>query len=190
MKPLEVWKSSVVLESIERNKSNASSPSPSSFHILQTILRERGVFSLWSGLSPRMVEGIFSGSVLLAAKEGLHALLSEYASPMLSKSIGLDIPPSFVGFLSGAGGGAAQALVMGPTSLIVTACVAASNSESEEVSALQVAQRIIKEKGIFGLYRGAPAVAVRQATNWASRQGFTEFVRPRIRKSLPIVLFT
>lgn len=136
-----------------------------------------------------MVEGIFSGSVLLAAKEGLHTLLSEYASPMLSKSIGLDIPPSFVGFLSGAGGGAAQALVMGPTSLIVTACVAASNSESEEVSAFQVAQRIIKEKGVFGLYRGAPAVAMRQATNWASRQGFTEFVRPRIRKSLLIVLF-
>lgn len=177
-----------MLESIERNKSNASSPSPSSFHILQTILRERGVLSLWSGLSPRMVEGIFSGSVLLAAKEGLHTLLSEYASPMLSKSIGLHIPPSFVGFLSGAGGGAAQALVMGPTSLIVTACVAAaSNSESEEVSAFQVAQRIIKEKGVFGLYRGAPAVAMRQATNWASRQGFTEFVRPRIRKSLLIV---
>lgn len=179
--PLEVWKSSVVLESIERrsiSKAQSSHP-PSSFDIFQTIIRERGVLSLWSGLTPRMAEGLFSGSVLLAAKEGIHTLLSDYASPMLSKNVGLSLPPSFVGFLSGAGGGAAQALVMGPTSLIVTACVAASNSE-EDVSALEVVQRIIKERGVLGLYRGAPAVAMRQATNWASRQGFTEFVRPRI----------
>lgn len=126
-----------------------------------------------------MAEGLFSGSVLLAAKESIHTVLSEYASPMLSKNVGLSLPPSFVGFLAGAGGGAAQALVMGPTSLIVTACVAASN-ENEDVSALEVVQRIIKEKGVLGLYRGSPAVAMRQATNWASRQGFTEFARPRI----------
>ena len=119
-----------------------------------------------------MAEGLFSGSVLLAAKEGIHTLLS--------KNIGFSIPPSIVGFLSGAGGGAAQALVMGPTSLLVTACVAASNSDDGDVSTLEVVQRIIKENGILSLYRGAPAVAARQATNWASRQGFTEFVRPRI----------
>jgi len=180
--PLEVWKSSVVLESIERRNSAKASSShpPSSFDILQAIVRERGFLSLWSGLTPRMAEGLFSGSVLLAAKEGIHTLLSDYASPMLAKNVGLSLPPSFVGFLSGAGGGAAQALVMGPTSLIVTACVAASNSDNEDVSALEVVQRIIKERGVLGLYRGAPAVAMRQATNWASRQGFTEFVRPRI----------
>jgi hypothetical protein len=127
-----------------------------------------------------MAEGLFSGSVLLASKESIHTFLSEYASPMLSKNVGLGLPPSFVGFLSGAGGGAAQALVMGPTSLVVTAVVAASNRENGDVSALEVVQRIIKDKGVVGLYRGAPAVAMRQATNWASRQGFTEFVRPRI----------
>ena len=180
--PLEVWKSSVVLESIERrsNTKASSSRPPSSFDILQSIVRERGLLSLWSGLTPRMAEGLFSGSVLLEAKEQIHTLLSDYASPMLSKNVGLNLPPSIIGFLSGAGGGAAQALVMGPTSLIVTACVAASNSGDEDVSALKVVQRIIKERGVIGLYRGAPAVAARQATNWASRQGFTEFVRPRI----------
>eukprot|EP00578_Thalassiosira_sp_NH16_P005181 CAMPEP_0181135902 /NCGR_PEP_ID=MMETSP1071-20121207/32902_1 /TAXON_ID=35127 /ORGANISM="Thalassiosira sp., Strain NH16" /LENGTH=165 /DNA_ID=CAMNT_0023222585 /DNA_START=354 /DNA_END=851 /DNA_ORIENTATION=+ len=128
-----------------------------------------------------MAEGLFSGGVLLAAKEGLHTILSNYASPMLTKSIGVAIPPSVIGFVSGAGGGCAQSLVMGPTSLIVTACVAASKEEGgESVSAFQVAQKVIHERGIRGLYRGAPAVAVRQATNWASRQGFTEFIRPRI----------
>lgn len=180
--PLEVWKSSVVLDSIERRSNTKASSSlpPSSYDILQAIVRERGFLSLWSGLTPRMVEGLFSGAVLLAAKEGLHSLLSDYASPMLSKNAGLNLPPSFIGFISGAGGGAAQALVMGPTSLIVTACVAASNSGDGDVSALEVVQRIIKERGVSGLYRGAPAVAMRQASNWASRQGFTEFVRPRI----------
>lgn len=96
----------------------------------------------------------------------------------------------------------AQALVMGPTSLVVTACVAASknnnpngNFEShknndtsnskdgkypQSTSAWEVAKTVVKERGILGLYRGAPAVAMRQATNWASRQGFTEWVRPRI----------
>lgn len=74
----------------------------------------------------------------------------------------------------------AQALVMGPTSLVVTACVAASKNSDEPVSAWEVAQTVVKERGIRGLYRGAPAVAMRQATNWASRQGFTEWVRPRI----------
>ncbi|KAL7541334.1 hypothetical protein ACHAXR_010823 [Thalassiosira sp. AJA248-18] len=128
-----------------------------------------------------MVEGIFSGGVLLAAKEGLHTILANYASPMLTKSIGVTIPPSFIGFVSGAGGGCAQSLVMGPTSLVVTACVLASKeNDGELISPFRVAQKVIQERGIRGLYRGSPAVAARQASNWASRQGFTEFVRPRI----------
>lgn len=177
--PLEVWKSSVVLEHIHSRETE--DPPPSSLSILKTIINERGVLTLWSGLSPRMVEGLFSGGVLLAAKEGLHTLLCNYASPMLTKSVGVSIPPSVIGFLSGAGGGCAQSLIMGPTSLIVTACVAASReNEGESVSAFRVAQKLLHERGIRGLYRGSSAVAVRQATNWASRQGFTEFVRPRI----------
>lgn len=158
--PLEVWKSSVVLENIHSRDTNEVPPS--SLAILQNIVRERGVAALWSGLSPRMVEGLFSGGVLLAAKEGLHTLLQDYASPMLSRKVGLAIPPSVIGFVSGAGGGMAQALVMGPTSLVVTACVAASkDNNGEPVSALQVAKQVLDERGIRGLYRGAPAVAWR-----------------------------
>lgn len=169
---------SVVLEQIHSRGSE--SPPPSSFSILKTIVRERGVPTLWSGLSPRMAEGLFSGGVLLAAKEGLRNVLSNYASPMLSRSVGVALPPSLIGFASGAGGGIAQSLVMGPTSLVVTACVAAAN-EGAPVSAFGAARRVVRERGVRGLYRGAPAVAARQATNWASRQGFTELVRPRIR---------
>merc|ERR1712096_6047 len=36
------------------------------------------------------------------------------------------------------------------------------------------------EKGIKGFYPGGVALAFRQASNWASRQGFTEFFRTRV----------
>lgn len=171
--PLEVWKSSVVLENIQ-------SPSPrSSITVLRSILQDQGIPSLWSGLTPRMIEGIFSGGVLLSSKQLIHTLLTDYISPIVLKRAGFTIPPSAIGFASGAGGGMAQALVMGPTSLFVTACVSARRN-GESKSAFRVAQDAVREGGILGLYRGAPAVAWRQATNWASRQGFTEWIRPRI----------
>ncbi|KAL3801250.1 hypothetical protein HJC23_012650 [Cyclotella cryptica] len=182
--PLEVWKSSVVLENIRHNNNHRESThtSPkSSIAILRSLLRDQGLSTLWSGLTPRMIEGLFSGGVLLASKELIHVVLSDYVSPMVLNRVGMSLPPSTIGFLSGAGGGMAQALVMGPTSLVVTACVVASQKEDgEALSALRVAQGVVRERGIRGLYAGAPAVAVRQATNWASRQGFTEWVRPRI----------
>ena len=126
-----------------------------------------------------MVEGIFSGGVLLSSKELIHTALSDYISPLVLRRTGFNIPPSAIGFASGAGGGMAQALVMGPTSLIVTACVSAQR-DGESKSAFQVVRDVVKERGILGLYRGSSAVAFRQATNWASRQGFTEWIRPMI----------
>ena len=38
--------------------------------------------------------------------------------------------------------------------------------------------------GIAGFYPGGIAIAFRQATNWASRQGFTEIVRDRAKIAL------
>jgi len=51
--PLEVWKSSVVLDHIQNNKNNEGN----SFETLRSIVRTQGVLSLWGGLGPRMVEG-------------------------------------------------------------------------------------------------------------------------------------
>ena len=126
-----------------------------------------------------MIEGIFSGGVLLSSKELIRSFLSDFVSPLVLKRVGVAIPNSAIGFVSGAGGGMAQALVMGPTSLIVTACVS-TQQDGNPKSAFRVAQNIVRERGMQGLYRGAPAVAYRQATNWASRQGFTEWVRPHV----------
>ena len=154
---MEVWKSSVVLQNISCREEGEEPPP--TFSVLKQIINEQGVKSLWRGLSPRMVEGLLSGGVLLAAKESIHTILDNVAAPMLSKSIGVNIPPSVIGFCVGASGGAAQSLVMGPTSLLVTACIQKSE---ENISASKVFKQVIEEKGIRGLYRGTPAVAMRQ----------------------------
>lgn len=159
---------------------NEKSHPKSAITILECIIRDHGFLSLWRGLTPRMIEGIFSGGVLLSSKELIHSFLSDFVSPLVLQRVGVTIPNSAIGFVSGAGGGMAQALVMGPTSLIVTACVSANQQDGTSKSAFRVAQSIVRERGMLGLYRGAPAVAYRQATNWASRQGFTEWVRPHI----------
>ena len=165
--PMEVWKSSVVLDRIRSQK--ARRPTKNSFQVLQDILDERGIQGMWTGCSARMVEGFFSGAVLLAGKETLRRSLM--ASPFMCKALS----PAVIGFIAGAGGGATQALVMAPTSFLVTATTAKGDH-----SVLEAAKEVWDSEGIRGIYRGSSAVAARQATNWASRQGFTELIRPRI----------
>lgn len=63
--------------------------------------------------------------------------------------------------------------------MMPTACIKQSK-ENGNVSALKIAKQVIEEQGVSGLYRGSSAVAMRQATNWCSRQGITEFVRARV----------
>lgn len=38
-----------------------------------------------------------------------------------------------------------------------------------------------RRNGVSGFYRGGSAIAFRQATNWASRQGITEYIRGTAR---------
>ena len=118
--PFEVWKSSVALENIRA--SNADEKPASDLAVLSRIIHERGVQVLWSGCSARMVEGFFSGAVLLAAKEAFRKTLT--ATPVVTKIC----PPSVIGLIAGAGGGATQAIVMAPCSLLVTAAAANGGS--------------------------------------------------------------
>lgn len=133
---------------------------------------------MWSGCSARLVEGAVSGAVLMVAKEAiLHVLVG---NPIC----GFSLPPVAVACLAGAGGGAAQALVMGPCSLLVVACTA-ERAAGGEGSVAAVAQRVWAQGGLPGMYCGSGAVAARQATNWASRQGLTELLRPVCLAKLP-----
>lgn len=44
-------------------------------------------------------------------------------------------------------------------------------------STIAIIKRVVAEKGIGGMYSGGGAMCMRQATNWASRSGFTEIAR-------------
>lgn len=67
---------------------------------------------------------------------------------------------------------------MGPCTFLVTSAVTSTG-----VSTSQRIKMVWAEKGLKGFYPGGTAIAFRQATNWASRQGFTEGIRHQMQMS-------
>lgn len=51
----------------------------------------------------------------------------------------------------------------------------------KSTNAAVLARETYAKSGLRGFYPGGTAIAFRQASNWASRQGLTEFVRIRMR---------
>jgi phage shock protein PspC (stress-responsive transcriptional regulator) len=81
-------------------------------------------------------------------------------------------------------GGVAQSIVMTPASMIFTSLNMNKNEPGfEKDNAITVTRRIVKEKGILGMYAGISPMALRQATNWASRSCFTEIARTTLKMS-------
>jgi Mitochondrial carrier protein len=75
-------------------------------------------------------------------------------------------------------GGVAQSIVMTPAGMIFTSLnVNRGKKGYENDNAVTVTKRILKEKGIIGMYYGVTPMALRQASNWATRAGLTEVVR-------------
>eukprot|EP01065_Artemidia_motanka_P035584 TRINITY_DN43496_c0_g1_i1.p1 TRINITY_DN43496_c0_g1~~TRINITY_DN43496_c0_g1_i1.p1 ORF type:complete len:304 (+),score=80.57 TRINITY_DN43496_c0_g1_i1:67-912(+) len=154
--PFEVWKTHM---GRFRNQKT--------FEALGNVYRRGGLAAFWSGLGPKMVESATKGAVLLFSKE----LLLDGCS-----SAGLG--PVSSGIIAGAGGGVCQTSVMAPMTYLVTAKV----TGDKNISWGQRIKTTFNQQGIRGFYPGASAVAFRQATNWASRQGFTDAVRQGIIK--------
>eukprot|EP00186_Timspurckia_oligopyrenoides_P000232 CAMPEP_0182447532 /NCGR_PEP_ID=MMETSP1172-20130603/17087_1 /TAXON_ID=708627 /ORGANISM="Timspurckia oligopyrenoides, Strain CCMP3278" /LENGTH=278 /DNA_ID=CAMNT_0024644005 /DNA_START=83 /DNA_END=916 /DNA_ORIENTATION=+ len=128
-----------------------------------------GIASFWTGVGPKMVESASKGAVLMVSKEFLNTRANEMGlSPFLS------------GIIAGAGGGVCQTIVMGPCTYLVTAKVTSTSSTATPLTKL--IGDTWKAKGLKGFYPGGSAIAFRQATNWASRQGITEKVRELMKK--------
>ena len=90
--------------------------------------------------------------------------------------------PTVCALAGGLVGGVAQSVVMTPAGVIFTSLnVNQGKKGHENDNAITVCKRIIDEKGFFGLYRGLSPMALRQATNWASRAGFTEICRTSLK---------
>ena len=126
-----------------------------------------GVLAFWKGLSPKMLESASKGAVLMVSKEHIKTV-----------SLQLGMGAGTAGLLAGAGGGVCQVAVMGPCTFLVT-CVVTGDKNTPLSQHINNAWH---KNGIKGFYPGGVAIAWRQATNWASRQGFTDFAREMLRK--------
>lgn len=153
--PFEVWKTRM---GRFRHESTLTS--------FANVYKEGGITAFWKGTGPKMVESATKGAILLYAKEGI-----------LTYSLKSGMDPTLAGVVAGAGGGICQVSVMGPCTFLVTGAVTGTTNEST----MQRVSRVYRTNGLAGFYPGGTAIAFRQATNWASRQGFTEAVRHRFK---------
>jgi hypothetical protein len=154
--PLEVWKTRMGRFRTE-----------TTVEAFKNVYKEGGGLSaFWRGTSAKMVESASKGAILLFSKEAI-------ANSLLASGVS----QTTTGFVAGAGGGVCQVVVMGPCTFLVTAAV----TGGKHVSVFSKASEVWQSKGIKGFYPGGTAIAFRQATNWASRQGFTEAVREQFK---------
>lgn len=116
-----------------------------------------------------MIECASKGAVFLYTKE---LIVEGCASAGVGKVT--------AGFAAGAGAGVCQVVVMGPCTFLVTAAVTGGGQTSISSTISQT----LRDKGLLGFYPGGLAIAFRQATNWASRQGLTDVVRSRMRTAI------
>ena len=158
--PLEVWKTQV-----------AAANNGTALEALRALgRRPGGARNLWTGWPARCIEGACSGALLVAGRDCAASLLR--ANP----AIYAHCPRVLEQVVRGAAGGAAQALAMGPCTCVLTAATlgAAGGAGAGGEGVARVALRLLATGGLFV---GTGAVAARQMTNWASRQGLTELCR-------------
>lgn len=155
--PFEVWKTRM---GRHRTESTAEA--------FANIYREGGATAFWRGTQAKMFESATKGAILMYAKEGINDTL-----------LTAGWTPGLAGVAAGAGGGIAQVSVMGPCTYLVTGAV---NDPGK--TTMERIRTTYARGGIAGFYPGGTAIAFRQATNWASRQGFTEIVRDKAKVML------
>lgn len=149
--PFEVWKTRM---GTFRNEGTMEA--------FRNIYKKNGVASFWAGWQPKMIESFLKGGILLFSKEAaIRALHGAGVS---------DVP---AGLMGGFIGGVAQVTVLGPCTFLVTTAVNGDKS----VSLLEKTKQTYRSQGIGGFYHGGTALILRQGSNWASRQGFTDIAR-------------
>ncbi|KAI9034236.1 putative mitochondrial carrier protein [Hyaloraphidium curvatum] len=127
----------------------------------------KGLRGLWAGWDAKGLEAASKGAVLLYAKE---YILDACATAGMERGGGL------AGALAGAGGGVAQTVVMSPLTYVITYKLKSPDGHGKSTF------EILKNAGLRGMYSSAPAMAARQASNWALRQGITDAITDRYRQ--------
>eukprot|EP00979_Chaetoceros_neogracilis_P005267 scaffold944_cov127-Chaetoceros_neogracile.AAC.9 len=134
---------------------------------------EGGWMNLWSGTPSRTIEGALLGAVFLVGSAATK-------KQVLAMGAGKNV----AALAGGVVGGVVQAVVMTPAGMVFTSLnVNKGKPGYENDTAYTVAERIMKEKGIQGMFVGGTPMALRQASNWASRGLFTELCRTNLKLS-------
>lgn len=158
---------------LESIKTRVTVTTESMSEAFRNIVKKGGVGALWAGTPSRTVEGALLGAFFMIGSVG--------AKKQVFKMGGSSIMASLAGGLTG---GLAQAVIMTPAGMVFTSLnVNKGKKGYENDNAYTVAKRIIEEKGIRGMFIGAQPMAIRQASNWASRSCFTEIARTSLRMS-------
>ena len=137
------------------------------------LYQSRGFSSFWQGLIPwAWIEAATKGGVLLFSQNEITTV---------AKSLGMNSTGASA--IGGIGGGICQAYTtMGFCCFMKTVEVTRSKTGVDgQQGTFTIARGIIQREGIVGMYKGVNAVALRQATNWGSRFGFSRVIESMIR---------
>lgn len=143
------------------------------FEACHSIVNEGGFLALWSGTPSRTIEGACLGALFILG------------STVAKKQVfAMGGGKNLAALAGGTVGGVAQAIVMTPAGMIFTSLnVNQGKKGYENDNAVTVIKRIVKEKGVRGLFFGMKPMCLRQASNWSSRSFFTEIARNNLKMS-------
>jgi len=158
---------------LESIKCRVTTSKDNMFQAYRNIVDEGNFWSLWQGTPSRTVEGALLGAFfILGSSAAKKQVLAMGGSQNLAALAG------------GTVGGVVQAIVMTPAGMIFTSLnVNQGKKGYENDNAVTVARRIVKEKGLKGLFYGGGPMCLRQASNWSSRSLFTEIARTNLKMS-------
>ena len=156
--PFEVWKTYMGAHRHE-----------GTMQAFRSVYKSGGVKAFWRGWEAKMVESFLKGGVLLFAKEGIIRSTQSFGLGELTSSL-----------IGGFGGGVTQVVVIAPCTYVVSAAVIGAK-EGKKMTTMETVMTTYKKNGIGGFYRGSLPLMARQGSNWASRQGITDYVRASFR---------
>lgn len=159
---------------LENIKCRVTASGDGPFKSTRDIMSEPGGWlNLWTGTPSRTVEGALLGAVFLVGSAATK-----------KQVLAMGAGKNMAALAGGVVGGVAQAVVMTPAGMVFTSLnVNKGKPGYENDTAMSVAKRIIDENGLKGMYVGGTPMAIRQASNWASRGLFTELCRTNLKLS-------
>lgn len=141
---------------------------------VRRIHAKGGLPAFWRGLIPwAWIEASTKGGVVLFTSSEV----SKHAQT-------LGMSPELASATGGVVGGFCQAYTtMGFCTFMKTVEVTRDKTGKQGgESSLSIARGVLRTEGIRGMYKGVNAVALRQATNWGSRFGFSRIIESALRR--------